>query len=187
MSKYLDGFAAYMASAKQRALSEPDPHRRAILLNYSRHAALEFTDNWQQIFTPEMTVAHPRYSVLLGTEEILDLDGEAAVKGFYSALNEQVVWLQDEQLFVNDWGLASKSTFGQFIPGKDAAAGGYDVDDPEATYILTCPLAMFWPYDENAKLIGEEIYQLTPLQLMKPDPEDVFTFEQRAAVLQDYL
>lgn len=187
MSKYLDAFAAYMANSKAVAQAERDPHRQAILLNYNRHAALEFSDLWQHIFTPEMTVAEPKYRVQLGTEEVQDFDGLTSVKGFYTALNNYVVWLQDEQLFVNDWGLASYSTFGQFVSGKEAAAAGHDVDDPDATYILTCPLAMFWPYDENAKLIGEEVYQLADMRLVKPDPEDVFTFEERAAVLRPYI
>lgn len=187
MSKYLDAFAAYAANARAVADAEKDPHRARILRNYSRHAALEFSDMWDQIFQPDMTIDHPVYKVRLGSDDVQDFDGLEAVQGFYGALNTSVVWLQDEQLFVNDWGLASYSTFGQFISGKDAAAAGYDADDLEATYILTCPLAMFWPYDENAKLIGEEVYQLMPLQLVKPDPADVFTFEERAAVLKPYI
>lgn len=188
MSKYLKAFADYMAASKAAALAESNAHRRSILLNYNRHAALEFSDMWQEIFTPEMTVAHPKYKVHLGSPDLIDFDGEQAVKGFYGALNESVVWLQDEELFVNDHGLSSFSTFGQFVSGKGATAAGYSgVDDPDATYALMCPLAMYWPYDENAKLIGEEVYQLTPLMLVKPDPEDVFTFEERATVLKPYL
>lgn len=187
MSKYLDAFEAYMENSLATANAQQDPHRRDILLNYNRHAALEFSDRWQEIFTPEMTSNHPKYKVHLGSEETQVFDGTDSVKTFYGALNDFVVWLQDEQLFVNDWGLASLSTFGQFLTGAQAAAVGYEVDDEEATYMLSCPLAMFWPYDENAKLIGEEVYQLTDLQLSKPDPEDVFTFEERKAVLAKFL
>lgn len=187
MSKHLDGFAEYMRRSKEMALAQTNERHRDILLNYNRHAALEFSDRWQEIFTPEMTNDHPHYVVRLGTEEIQDFDGTDSVKGFYSLLNESVVWLQDEELFVNDWGLASRSTFGQFISGADAKAAGYEVDDEEATYMLSCPLAMFWPYDEKAKLIGEEVWELTNLQISKPDPEDVFTFEERKKVLEPYL
>jgi hypothetical protein len=188
-SKYLKAFADYMANSLATARAETDPHRQAILLNYNRHAALEFSDRWQEIFTPGMTVSHPRYKVMLGSEEMQDFDGEKQVKGFYSVLNDFVVWLESERLFVNDWGLASYSTFGQFVTGAQAKEMGLgaDVDDDEATYMLRCPLAMFWPYDENAKLIGEEVYQLAPFTVTKPDPEDVFTFEERAEVLKEYL
>lgn len=187
-SKYLKAFADYMANGLATAEAESSTHRRDILLNYNRHAALEFSDRWQEIFTPEMTVSHPKYRVLLGSDEMQNFDGEKQVKGFYGALNDFVVWLQDEQLFVNDWGLASYSTFGQFITGAQAADMNLGkIDDPGATYMLNCPLAMFWPYDENAKLMGEEVYQVAPFTLTKPDIEDVFTFEERAEMLKQYL
>ena len=187
MSKYLDAFEGYMRKGKEQALAEPNPHRRAILLNYNRHAALEFSDLWQYIFTKTMTVDHPHYKVQLGTPDLQDFDGLSAVKGFYTALNQRVVWLQDEQLFVNDWGLASYSTFGQFVTGAAAKEAGYEVDDQKAIYILTCPLAMFWPYDKDAKLIGEDVFQLAPFTLVKPELKDVFTFEQRKRMLSQYI
>jgi hypothetical protein len=186
MSKYLDAFEAYMRNSLEVARAEPNPHRRAILENYNRHAALEFSDLWQYIFTKQMTTDHPRYAVQLGIP-LTVFDGLTEVKGFYTALNERVVWLQDEQLFVNDWGLASYSTFSQFVTGAEAQAEGHAVDDLDATYILTCPLAMFWPYDQNAKLIGEEVFQVAPFKLVKPDPKDVFTFDERKRMLSQYI
>ena len=187
MSKYLDAFEAYMRKNRQQALAEPNPHRRAILLNYNRHAALEFSDKWEYIFTKSMSVDNPHYRILLGSPTLADLDGLAAVKGFYSTLNQRVVWLQDEELFVNDWGLASYSTFGQFVTGTEAAEAGYPTDDPKGTYILQCPLAMFWPYSKDAKMIGEDVYQLAPFTLVKPVPEDVFGFEERSRMLSEYI
>ncbi|MCX7058950.1 MAG: hypothetical protein NTZ79_17745 [Proteobacteria bacterium] len=187
MSKYLDAFEAYMNNVQAVALAEPNPHRRAILLNYNRHAALEFSDLWQFIFTKQMTTDHPIYNVQLGMPALQKFDGLAAVKGFYSALNTRVVWLQEEQLFVNDWGLASYSTFGQFVTGEEAKADGHAVDDLKATYALMCPLAMFWPYDKDAKLIGEDVFQLAPFTCVKPAPEDVFTFDQRKRMLAQFI
>ena len=187
MSKYLDAFEAFMINGRAQAMAEKDPHRRAILRNYNRHAALEFSDNWQHIFTKTMTVDHPVYRVHLGNPELATFDGLGAVKGFYSGLNERVVWLNDEQLFVNDWGLASYSTFGQFATGADVIAMGFEADDRQATYAMLCPLAMFWPYNADAKLIGENVYQLAPFTVVKPDPADVFTFEQRSRMLGEFI
>lgn len=187
MSKYLDAFEAFMINGREQARAETNPHRRAILMNYNRHAALEFSDNWQHIFTKTMTVDHPYYRVHLGNPELATFDGLGAVKGFYSSLNERVVWLQDEQLFVNDWGFASYSTFGQFANGADVRAMGFKADDPDATYAMLCPLAMFWPYTEDAKMIGEDVYQLAPFTVVKPDPADIFTFEQRSRMLGEFI
>lgn len=188
MSKYLKAFEEFMRKGLATAQAEQNPHRRAILLNYNRHAALEFSvRKWHNIFTKNMSVDEPVYNVHLGTPELVRFEGREAVMGFYQALNERIVWLQDEQLFVNDWGFASYSTFGQFVTGKEAAEAGHTVDDPAATYILMCPLAMFWPYDKDAKMIGEDVYQLAPFTLIKPDPADVFTFEDRARMLAPYV
>jgi hypothetical protein len=188
MSKYLDAFEEFMRNGLATAHAEKNPHRRAILLNYNRHAALEFSNRmWHNIFTKVMTIDEPVYNVHLGTPELIRFDGRDSVMGFYQALNERVVWLQDEQLFVNDWGFASYSTFGQFVTGKEAQESGYTVDDLEATYVMTCPLAMFWPYDKDAKMIGEDVYQLAPFTLTKPDPKDVFSFDDRARMLAPFV
>ncbi len=187
MSKYLLAFEEFMRNGRKRAMEEPNPHRRAILLNYNRHAALEFSDNWRHIFTKSMTIDEPYYRVHLGNPSIETFDGLAPVKGFYSALNERVVWLQDEQLFVNDWGLASYSTFGQFATGAQVVNDGYEADDPDANYAMMCPLAMFWPYNEDAKLIGEDVYQLAPFTVIKPAPEDIFDFDQRSRMLGEFI
>jgi hypothetical protein len=187
MSKYLEAFEAFMVNGRNVALAEKDPHRRAILLNYNRHAALEFSDNWQHIFTKKMTVDEPFYRVHLGSPDLATLDGLEAVKGFYSSLNERVVWLQDEQLFVNDWGFASYSTFGQFATGADVVAMGHEADDPAATYAMLCPLAMFWPYTSEALMIGEDVYQLAPFTIVKPDPSDIFTFDERSRMLGEFI
>lgn len=187
MSKYLDGFEEFMANGKRTALAEPNAHRRAILLNYNRHASLEFSDEWQHIFTKGMTVDHPYYRVQLNMPEVATFDGLSAVKGFYSALNERVVWLQDERLFVNDWGLASYSTFGQFAKGSEVVEFGYEADDPDATYAMLCPLAMFWPYDDQARLIGEDVFQLQRFQIVKCEPGDEFGFDERKRMLAEYV
>jgi len=188
MSKYLEAFQQFMRNGKETALNEPDPHRRAILLNYNRHAALEFSDNkWHHIFTKKMTVDHPFYRVQLAMPELTTFDGLDAVKGFYSALNTRVVWLQDEQLFVNDWGMASYSTFGQFASGEEVVELGYKAEDPEARYAMLCPLAMFWPYTKDALMIGEDVFQLAPFEIVKCEPGDEFSFEARARMLDEFV
>lgn len=198
MNQYLDGFDQFMTNVQNAAESEEDPHRSAILWNYLHHAALEFSDNWDHIFTPEMTVDDPRYEVRLGSEETMIFDGLDHVEGFYSALNEALVMLIDEgnhQVFVNDWGLADYSTYVEFATGNEILEDGLekdyygnaDIDDPDAMYVMECPLAMFWPYDENGKLIGEKVYQLEPFEISKLEPDDVPTFEGRGEICEHYL
>jgi hypothetical protein len=182
-----------MTDVQTAAENESDPQRSAILWNYLHHAALEFSDNWDHIFKPEMTIDEPEYVVRLGSEETMLFDGLEHVQGFYSALNEALVMLVDggdHQVFVNDWGLADYSTYVEFSTGQEILDDGLEkeyygdaeIDDTEASYALECPLAMFWPYDENAKLIGERVYQIEPFEITKPPQDEVPTFEGRGEV-----
>jgi hypothetical protein len=61
MSK-LDITMLTRAADETLAVTE-NPRHRQILENYRRHAILETTGRWQEIFTPEMTVEHPVYRV----------------------------------------------------------------------------------------------------------------------------
>jgi hypothetical protein len=142
-----------------------NPLHRQILENYRRHAILEVTGNWQQIFTPEMTVEHPVYRVNGGGMS-MTLDGLDQVQAFYqglSATETTVMVLEDENIAVADWGFASEAIFHTYVTGAAAAAsfargeGGFDAD-PERFYVNRRRLAMIWPYDERGRMIGEHVY-----------------------------
>jgi len=70
-----------LTRAADEALETTDhPLHRQILENYRRHAILETTGRWREIFTPEMTVEHPIYrNHASGKSEVLD--GRDAVMG----------------------------------------------------------------------------------------------------------
>jgi hypothetical protein len=191
---YLEGLDDYMANIERRAREEEDPHQRRILWNYLHHAALEFTDQWENIFTSDMTVDHPVYRVRLATEDTVVFDGLEECKAFYSGLNEEVVILHDEKLFTNDWGMATYSTLIRFPTGATLAEeqgksfhGDFEIDDLEATYVATCPVCSFWPFTDDARLIGEHVYQLEAFEVTAADPDEVVTMEDRATVIEKYL
>jgi hypothetical protein len=48
-------------------------------------------------------------------------------------------------------------------------------------------MTMFWPYDEQARLIGEHVYQLEEPVLEKMAAIDLFTVEQRDAISAEFL
>ena len=142
-----------------------NPLHRQILENYRRHAILEVTGNWQQIFTPDMTVEHPVYYVNGGGMS-LTLDGPEQVQGFYQGLERTqttVMVLEDEVIAVADWGFASEAIFHTYVTGAAAASsfargeGGFDAD-PERFYVSRRRLAMIWPYDERGRMKGEHVY-----------------------------
>jgi hypothetical protein len=169
-----------------------DPLHRQILENYRRHAILEVTGEWEQIFEPDMTVAEPVY-YMNSRGGSVTLSGYKAVSSYYASLAESdrtVMILENEQLAVADWGFASEAIFNIFISGETAAArwargeGGFD-GEPGKFYISKELKCMHWPYDERGRLIGEHVYVHDDSTTVVEIPEvDFITLEEvRAALL----
>jgi hypothetical protein len=146
-----------LTRAADDALATTDnPRHRRILENYRRHALLEVLGRWEEIFEADMTVERPVYFLDVDGSSVT-LDGAAEVQGFYKALVDSrtnIIVLENEQLAVADWGLATEATFNTFVAGPDLPGG-----DPEKFYIVKQLIAMHWPYDEQARLIGEHVYE----------------------------
>lgn len=168
-----------------------DPHHLAILKNYRRHGLFEVSGNWEWILTPEMTVEHPHYRINLGGDTLV-LDGRQAVGEFYEGLKQTGLMSTfgpiREQFMVADWGLASHGLWGHQIPGSVAIEQGHEVDDPDAFYNVTVLQATIWHYTEDAKLIGEHIFEDPgSRKLEKLDPADVMTPEEAMAPILELL
>lgn len=166
-----------------------DPRHRRILLNYRRHAMLEVSGRYEEIFSPDMTVENPFYRIA-DKNGLLELEGQKAVKGFYEGMRSHsatVIMLEHESLVVSDWGFASEALYHIFMPGRAAAENGYEIDDPSATYIETKWVSMIWPYDDQGRMIGERVYP-APTGTVRKCPEDeVLTVEEVRATLAGLL
>lgn len=84
---------------------------------------LEVGGRFDEIFAPDMTVAHPLYRVSVGGQMLI-LDGIDQVRGFYDGIRGAgiVMWGTDEEVAVADWGFAAELTFNAFMPGFVLAA-----------------------------------------------------------------
>lgn len=113
------------------------------------------------------------------------LDGAEAVKDLYRewARTGQCIFYGDgdEKLAVSDNTVVSTSSIYQQTPGSILAAGGAPVD-PEATYLVKTAEHMIWPYDDQGRLIGEDVweYDETVREIIPLDPTDVLAVEQSA-------
>jgi len=197
MSRYLDQLDGHLGNIERAAEAEDDPHRSDILWNYLHHGAFEVGGDWERIFAPAMIVDDPHYEMRTGPEGPIFLDGQDAVREFYGAMEAEVMMLVDDgehHLFVNDEGLAEFGTTVAFVPGRQILDAGVDswfydadgIDDPDATYLTRCRHAMYWPYTDDGRLIGEMVYQLTPYEVSRPDPAAVPTLEGMADVVEKY-
>ena len=95
---------------------------------------------------------------------------------FYRSVGEAVLWNSDDLIAVGDWGVADELTFHQIAPGAVLKTIGYPVDKDEAIYHMASRQAFLWPYDEQARLKGENLYEdKTSLILEEIDPSEAIT------------
>jgi hypothetical protein len=152
-----------------------NPLHRAMLLNFWRHVHLEGSGQYDRIVAPDMMVDEPTYRVTWGANPAV-ITGKEGVVAFYESVGEAVLWNSDDLLAVADWGICDELTFHQLARGSDLRAVGYDVDDPDATYHVSSRQAFVWPYDERARLIGENLYEdKTSLAIEEVDPAEAIT------------
>jgi hypothetical protein len=152
-----------------------DPLHRAILLNFWRHVHLEGAGDYERIVAPDMMVDHPVYRVSWGANPTV-VEGKEAVLAFYNSVGEAVLWHSDDRLAVADWGICDEITFHQLARGADLAASGYDVSKPDGLYHVSSRQAFIWPYDNQARLAGEHLYEdKTSLMIEEVDPSEAIT------------
>jgi hypothetical protein len=166
-----------------------NPRHRWLLHAYDRHRNLEMAGRWQEIFAPEMTVEHPVYHFnVFGTNTALD--GAEAVQAVYeewSRTAQCIFYAADEQLAVGDNMIVSTATIYQQTPGQLLVEAGAPVD-PNAYYLVANVEHMIWPYDDEGRLIGEDVWEIdeSKRQIIPLEPNEVLTVE-RSSVLLDPL
>ena len=151
------------------------PLHRAILLNWWRHVLLEGAGDFDRITAPDMMVDNPVYRVTWGANPAV-IEGKDGVVAFYTSVGDSVLWHSDDRLAVADWGISNEITFHQLAQGAALAAIGYEVPDPAKLYHVSSRQSFIWPYDGQARLAGEHLYEdKTSLQLEEVDPSEAIT------------
>ncbi|MFC9355105.1 hypothetical protein ACFTZB_00765 [Rhodococcus sp. NPDC057014] len=187
MKKFLQETHDWLANIQKAADTEQDPRRKGILYNYLHHAAFELTGDLDELLATDRTIEHPVYRARLdGADEAVVIDGADAVRGFYGRLNDGVITMADERLAVADWGFAAFNTIKLTIEGEKLIELGTEVDDPAAHYAVTRPLCMFWDYDSQGRLIGENLYEAALPKVTKLSPEEVVTADEVAEVVRPF-
>ena len=151
------------------------PLHRAILLNFWRHVHLEGAGEYEQIVATDMMADHPVYRVSWGAHPAV-IEGKQGVLGFYRSVGEAVLWHSDDRLAVEDWGICDEITFHQLASGGDLRLIGYDVEHADRLYHVYSRQAFIWPYDAQARLVGEHLYEdKTSLQIEEVDRSEAIT------------
>jgi hypothetical protein len=151
------------------------PLHRAILLNFWRHVHLEGAGDYERILAPDMMVDEPVYRVTWGANPAV-ITGKEGVLAFYNSVGESVLWHSDDRLAVGDFGVCDEITFHQLARGADLRAVGYEVDDSDTLYHAASRQAFIWPYDDQARLAGEHLYEdKTSLTIEEVSPDEAIT------------
>lgn len=159
----------------------------AMLENFRRHVHLEGSGQFEKIVAPDMMADHPVYRVSWGDNPVV-VEGKENVVNFYKSIGEQVLWNSDDFIAVNDWGIADELTFNQLLKGSDLLRMGYQADDPDAHYHLQSRQAFIWPYDEKARLKGENLYEdKTSVKITRVDSAEVITPQRIAEIHKEHL
>lgn len=170
-----------MQGAERLMEKTQNPRHLAILRNYRRHAMLEVSARFDEIFDPAMTIEVPQYVNYTPTGCMI-LNGIDEVKThFYGQLMEHgacVMILEDEAIAVDDWGLASEYTSNDYINATVARLRGFEVDDDSATYLHRHRVVMTWRYGDDCRLIGENVAMELGGTIEKLAPEDVVTIAE---------
>jgi hypothetical protein len=167
-----------------------NPRHHWLLQAYNRHRYLEMAGRWKDIFAPEMTVEHPVYHFnVFGINTVLDgADAVQAVYEEWSRTAQCIFYAADETLAVGDNMIVSTATIYQQTPGQLLVEAGAPVD-PDAHYLLANVEHMIWPYDDEGRLIGEDVWEIdeSKRQIIPLDPSEVLTVEQSSRLLEPLI
>jgi len=167
-----------MQGAERLMAKSNNPRHRAILANYRRHAMLEVSGRFDEIFDHSMTIEEPQYVTYTPTGCQILNGVEDVMRVFYGQFMEHgasVMILEDEAIAVDDWGLASEYISNDYISATVARLRGFEVDDDNATYLHRHRVVMTWRYSDDCRLIGENVSMEMGGTIEKLAPEDVVT------------
>ena len=178
--------------AVEKVLANTDnPRHRYLLQAYLRHRYLESAGRWEEILDPSLTVDVPHYRFSLAGQAPFTLTGKEQVGmlyGHWTNTNQCVFYVEDEDVAVGDHMVIGRGIGYQQTLGSELAAAGVDVD-PDAMYLKKSQIMMLWPYDDQCRLLGEDVWEFDTAHagLYRLDPSDVLTAKQAGELLAPFI
>ena len=167
-----------------------NPRHRYLLQAYLRHRYLESAGRYEEIFDPQLTVENPFYRFAVNGQRF-DLEGREQVGMVYkhwTDTDQCVFYVENETVAVGDHLVVGRGIGYQQTLGAELVAGGVDAD-PDAMYLTRSAIVMIWPYDDQCRLIGEDVWEFDTSErhYLKLDPADVLTAAQAGDLLAPYI
>jgi hypothetical protein len=167
---------------------------------------------YEEIFTPDMIVAHPTYHIHAHGLRVR-LDGQEEIKDLYrvwAATNESVFYTEWESVAVTDHYVSSVAAGYQQISWRSLFQNrvlsrlpafiarfflnrsfGRDTFESNETsmYLYKSTFYMIWRCDERGRLLGEDIWEPEPskAEITKLAPSDVLTTKEAGRLLAPFI
>jgi hypothetical protein len=142
-----------------RLAAETDARRRALLANLLAHMHAEAAGDLDGLLA---TLApDPQYHQWGAVPTDAGPKGRAAVTSFYRdyiASGATNLEYDVERLVVDDDCIATDGVMRIVYPGRALQAAGRPVDDPDAHYLYETRMGVFYPYDSEGRMLGEDTY-----------------------------
>ncbi len=112
----------------------------------------------------------------------------AALYGHWTQTDQCVFYVEDETVAVGDHLVVGRGIGYQQTLGSELAAAGVDAD-PDAMYLTRSAIVMIWPYDDECRLLGEDVWEFDDGNKahIKLEPEDVLTAKQAGELLAPFI
>lgn len=143
---------------EERLAREANPRLRRNLETVLAHMKAEARGDLEGLM--RTLAPEPRY-VNFGPGPDTGPKGLAAVREFYQSFIDSDCWrlcMDIDRLVVDEHCVITEGLMRIAYPGRVLNAIGHPVDDPDAYYLFETRMAIFWPMDEQGRVVGEDSY-----------------------------
>lgn len=142
------------------------PRHKAILLNYREHMAAEIDGDIDRIMATQ--VDEPEYHIYgMGVGDT-GPKGQQEVRAFYHDIvdnDRNVLEYEISKIFCTDDNLFHEGTLRIVFPGHSLKEFGLPIDDVDAWYLYSYQTCAIFPYAEDGRALGEDVYSDGPLSM----------------------
>jgi hypothetical protein len=143
---------------EERLARTEDPRQRAMLATVAEHLRAETKGDLDGL---EATlVDQPDYHLWADGHDY-GPKGIEAVLGYYGdivAVKRQILEFDIDRIVVDHDNVVTEGWIHAINRGSVARARGWDVDDDDASYLVSQRVVIFWPFDGDGQMLGEDGY-----------------------------
>jgi len=143
---------------EERIARTEDPRQRSMLATVAAHLRAEAGSDLEGLRAT--LVAEPDYHLWADGRDY-GPKGMDAVLGYYGdvvAAKRQVLEFDIQRIVVDHDTVVTEGWIHAINRGSVARARGWEVDDDEASYLVSQRVVIFWPFDEAGRMLGEDGY-----------------------------